>query len=284
VSGTEPEARRRSPFAEAAAAFRRRGARLVAAAALALVPASLVAGGALFVANRAAELRPLPASRADEAVDRARPDDAAQARQDLLREPAPPAASSRSAFVARTAAVVFAAFAFSIGILLAQGALVALALGDTSAHAVLGACFGELWKTAFFASAIVVAGLVCLVLPGILFAVGFSVAMPAVVFERLSAAAALSRSWRLSRHAWPELLALVVLPAAVVVAAEALIARAGLGQDPLARAAIQAAVVVVALPFPLVLSGFVYLRARSEADRVPLAEVRQYIRRISAPG
>jgi hypothetical protein len=284
VSGNEPDPRPPSPLAEAAAAFRRGGAKLVAAAALALVPASLVAGGALFVGNRAAELRPVPASRAGEAVARAPPDDAGQARQDLLREPARPNGSAPRSVAARAAAVVFATFAFTIGILVAQAAVVALALGEGTSRPVLGACFGEVWKTAFFAAAIVVAGLVCLVLPGILFAVGFSIAMPAVVFERLPAAAALSRSWRLSRRAWPELLAIVVFPAAVVVAVEAAVARTGFVHGPFAHAAIHAALVVVALPFPLALSGFVYLRARSEADHVPLAEVRQYIRRISAPG
>jgi hypothetical protein len=63
-----------------------------------------------------------------------------------------------------------------------------------------------------------------------------------------------------------------------------LLFRAVAVQGPIASAVLEAAIGAMVLPFPLLVSAVLYLHARSAADGAPLDELRQYMRRISAPG
>jgi hypothetical protein len=275
-------------LAEAAAAFHGRAGTIVAAAALALVPASLIAASVVDAARRhgQAELGTTPAEQRasrDRSLERMPP---AEGRRDALRDAGQSDAERARAVPSAifVASFFLAAFFVSLGVLLAQAAVLPLAFAERGGEIAIATCWGALWKTAVLASAMVALGLLFCVLPGIFFAVSFSLAMPAVVAERLGGFAALSRSARLVRRGWPELLATIFFPAgAVVVVYEAMRRLLGIhGLLPLA--ALQAIVTAIVLPFPLVLSHFVYLRVRSEVDGTPLAELRQYMRRISAPG
>src|SRR5205085_8889607 len=59
-----------------------------------------------------------------------------------------------------------------------------------------------LWTATLSTAATIVGTLFCLV-PGLLAAIGFSLAMPIVLLERRSGTDALRRSWRLMRIEWP---------------------------------------------------------------------------------
>src|SRR5207302_878860 len=105
-------------------------------------------------------------------------------------------------------------------------------------------------------------------------AVGFSLAIPAAMSERVAGRAALQRSWNLVRGQWAAAAGIWALTAVFTVAASA---ASGLVAPGPWRAVISSAVRLVTYPFPLVALVLLYQRARA-------AEVPQYMRRISAPG
>jgi hypothetical protein len=287
-------------LAEAGRAFLRRPLALFAAAALALVPAHLLASAIAYVsAQRAADTETAP-TRAENVVAQQRkvadrpaasasPDAMAAERRDLLRQAARPDPWSSPPRL-RFGFGLGQALAFAVlfaGLLLAEAALLPLAFGQAGASgawAAVGSRSRAIFAAVAAGAALVAVGVLCLLLPGLALAVAFLFAAPLALAEPLGGFRALQRSASLLRRVWPEEIALVLAAAGIDVAVHALLWRALPPRGPIAAALLDASIGAVLLPFPLLVSALLYLRARSAADGAPLEEIRQYMRRISAPG
>lgn len=276
---------------QALSLYRRRFVPLVLTAALALVPANALVGGA-WVLGLAAKTTQEAAPPADAAEPAASPAD----KLDPAKAPDAhkPEASVDDSFHLRAGlagplllSLLLASCVLLAASLLALAALVPLVLGaaesPAQAWSAVAARAGPLFRTLLLVVALTVAGACLCVLPGAVLAVGFAFAMPVVMVEGLRGRKALERAWVLMRAEWPALVAVLALYLMVAVlgslAAQALL---GPGLRQLAGAA---ALRVLLLPLALVWLVLLYLRARAAVDGVPEAGLRdQYIRRISAPG
>src|SRR4051812_45830949 len=107
---------------------------------------------------------------------------------------------------------------------------------------------------------------------------------PAVVCEPIGGFAALQRSVRLFGRVWPEVFALAMVAAGIDAGLQWIAFRLAPALGPVASALVDAAIGTLVLPVPLLITSVLYLHARSAADGVPVEELRQYMRRISAPG
>ena len=284
-------------MAEAFAAVRRSPLAIFAASALAIVPAHLLASGVDYVGSQGIEAAAPPtraeqvASRRAELSDRSGPvgPEASSAEQrDVLRRAAgsPPIHPFQLRFGWGVAQALAVGILFA-GLLLAQAAIVPLAFGKgdaASAWAAVGARFGSVSAAVGAAAVLVAIGILCLVVPGIVIAILFFFAAPAALSEPKGGFAALQRSARLFGRVWPELVALVFVTAGLDVGLHELAFRLLPDLQPIPAALADAFLSALVLPFPLLLSAILYLRARSAADGVPMEELRQYMRRISAPG
>ncbi|MFL5413235.1 MAG: hypothetical protein ACJ79D_17850 [Myxococcales bacterium] len=284
--------------ADAARAVRRNPFSVFAAAALALVPAHLVASAVEYVGAVQMDAEPAP-TRAQQAADRhgelqerapavVSPQADAAERRDVLRQ----AASSQPShpFRLRLARGVAPALALGIlfcGLVFAQALLAPLAFGASSAGGAcgtVGARFRPVCAAACAAGVLVAVGILCLVLPGIVVAILFLLAGPAVVCEPIGGFAALQRSVRLFGRVWPEVFALAMVAAGIDAGLQWIAFRLAPALGPVASALVDAAIGTLVLPVPLLITSVLYLHARSAADGVPVEELRQYMRRISAPG
>ena len=152
-----------------------------------------------------------------------------------------------------------------------------------------------LWTASLSTTATMVGALFCLV-PGIVAAIGFSLAMPIVLLEGRSGIDALRRSWRLMRVEWPRVLGLwlVVIGAmAMVMSVMAPIAFRFAG-DPAAmmdflsgwRGAVlqisQSAISMLLFPLPVIGTTLVYLHARREQENIPLEALQLQMRRAAS--
>ena len=141
--------------------------------------------------------------------------------------------------------------------------------GPARAWAVAGSRIRALIATGVPGALLVALGSLFLVVPGLVLAAGFSFAAPIVVLEGTSGRAALERSWRMLRGHWrPVLLmwALIVL-FSVLASFAAVLVPPGPGR-PLVTALVR----IVLYPLPLTGLVLAYRNAT------------QYMRRISAPG
>src|SRR5262245_14377990 len=266
----------------------RRGAILLTAA-LALVPAYFLAGGIVFVASHASARMDLstPAGSVAEKSRALPPDAAAEDRRDLLREASDPGSPQRPRMsLALAGGLVVASLVVMAGLLFAQAALLQIAAGASrpgAAWAAVAARFPALSATAAAALLLIGFGLLIFAVPGLFAAFAFSLAGAVAVAEDASGFRALQRSWQLVKRAWPEMIALVVGTAALVVLLTQGLGRLFGGRAVL-HALLDAAIAAAVLPLPVFTSAVVYLRERSGAQGEPLEEIRQYIRRSSEPG
>jgi len=283
-------------LAQAFAAVRRSPVAILAASALAIVPAHLLANAVDYVGTREVETETAPtrgeqlSSKRAELADRpvTAPEANAPEQRDALRQAArsPPPLPFRLRFGRGIAQALAVGILFA-GVLFAQAALVPLAFGrrrTAGAWAALGERFGSVCAAVGAGAVLVTVGILCLVVPGIVIAILFFFAAPAALCETIGGFAALQRSVRLFGRVWPELVALVFVTAGIDVGLHELVFRLLPEVRAVPAALIDAAVSAIVLPIPLILSAILYLRARSAADGVPIEELRQYMRRISAPG
>jgi hypothetical protein len=288
-------------FAETALAVRRSPLPVFAAAALALLPAHLVASAVDYVGAVRTDAEPAP-TRAEQAADRradleerqqrgpppASPEADAAERRDVLREAASSQPSHRFRLrLARGAAPALALGILFCGLVFAQAALASLAFGGSSAGAAwgaVGARFGPICAAACAGGVLVAVGILCLVLPGIVVAILFLLAGPAALCEPAGGFAALQRSVRLFGRVWPEIFALAMVAAGIDTGLHWIAFRLLPSLGPIESALVDAAIGTLVLPVPLLMASVLYLHARSAADGVPVEELRQYMRRISAPG
>jgi len=213
--------------------------------------------------------------------------DAAE-RRDVLRQ----AASSQPShpFRLRLGKGIAPALALGIlfcGVVFAQAVLTPFVLGASSAAAAWGAVgsrFGSVCAAACAAGGLVAVGILCLVLPGIVVAILFLLAGSAALCEARGGFAALQRSVRLFGRVWPEIFALAMVAAGIDTGLHWIAFRLAPSLGPIPSALVDAAIGTLVLPVPLLIASVLYLHARSAADGVPIEELRQYMRRISAPG
>jgi hypothetical protein len=272
---------------------------LVLTCALALVPASLLATGAVAFgvaslgSTGVAETQTTQAEQVQEKQRdlREKPPASVEDRDARTRQLGQEALERRSAFDVRTyfrnlipiayATAIVAAILLG-GLFLAHAALVPLVLelqagkrvGPGHAWAVVASRLGALLWTGVLAAALVALGAVFLFVPGVVLAAGFSLAAPIVVREHISGRAALERSWALLRCHWCEALVLWILILAFSVLASAAAARAPVGPW---RPIISTIVRMVLYPLPL--AGLVLLYCRSlntfAGSRLPDSSARE---------
>ena len=148
------------------------------------------------------------------------------------------------------------------GLFLAHTAAVPLVLelsrgkcvGPAHAWAAAGSCIGAVLLTASLSAALVVFGALFFVIPGFILAAGFSLAAPLVVVEGLRGRAALERSWRLLEGHWGQALWMWILIVAFSVLASGAARLLPPGPwRPIASALIRA------LFYPLPLTGLVLI-------------------------
>jgi hypothetical protein len=222
-------------LSQALSLYRRHFGALILTSALALLPANLLAAGAVVFG--------LASLHAGVVVEARTHTEQVQEKQRDLRESPPPTTEARDerarqlgreAFEGGTASdvqhplrrLVPIAYATAIvlalllvGLLLAHAAVVPLVLdltegratGPAQAWAVAGARMGPLLATALPAALLVALGAVFFVVPGLILAVGFSLSAPVVILEGVFGRAALERSWRLLRGHWGEAILIWVL-------------------------------------------------------------------------
>ena len=268
--------------------YRRHFGCLVFTCAVALLPANVLAAGAVvfgLAALNAGGLAPEPRTHSEQLLEKQRD----------LRESPPPTAEARDArarqigrealqgvagdrfdatilrqLVPIAYATAIAAGLLLAGLFLAHAALVPLVLeltqdrpaGAAHAWAAAGARIGPLLGTGLVAALLVALGTLLFVVPGLVLAAGFSLAPPLVVLEGLSGRAALEHSWRRLRGHWPATLGLWALIAVFSVLASALATLVPLGVwRPITAAVVQ----VVLYPLPLV--GLALLYREVSLDR-----------------
>lgn len=263
-------------LAEAFAIYRKRFGALVLTCALALIPANLLMAGTVLVG--VAGIGTASTAEVQEKTQdlQQRP---ADERKTQLRQLAHEAMDSGGAFTARNGlqlayAVLIVVAILLVGIALAHAAIVPLVLGTASgpagAWAAVATRLRELGSTVVLAVPIVaIASLFCVV-PGVIAAVGFGLAIPAAMSERLPGKAALERSWNLMRGHWGEALAIWALIAAFTIVAS--LASRSVPPGPW-RAVVSGVVRLVTYPFPLVALVLLYVNTSGES-RLPDSSAR----------
>jgi hypothetical protein len=279
-------------LAEALSLYRRHFFPLVLTCAVALVPANLLAAGAVAFGLSSLGVRgPGEArSHSDEAREqqldaREKPPPTPESRDlRLLRgETGQDAVATNASELMRSVlpwaySVAIIAALLLAGIFLAHAAAVPLVLelcegraaGAADAWAHVGSRLGAVAATGVLGAALVTAGALCFVLPGLLLAASFSLAPAIAMREGLSGRAALEQSWHALRGHWGSTLGMWAL--IIVFSVLASLAAAAVPAGP-ARPLVAALVRVLSYPLPLAGLVLVYRDARP-----------QYMRRISAPG
>ena len=249
---------------EAFSLYRRHFGALVATAAVAIAPASLIEGGSLHA------VLPRLQSRGQAPPEKPpRPQgDAARLQQFGVphAEPARPLDA-----VGAVLPVVYATF--SGVLLLAIGAWLALAALSTAvieerfapAHAWARALsrLGPLVSVIVLSALLIAGGCLFFLLPGAALAVGLAFSVPAVMHERLSGSAAMHRSWHLAKDSWPSMLALLFILVACSALASGL---ARLTTDGPLRAFVATAVRCISWPLPLAGLALAYKAAARGAE------------------
>ena len=278
-------------LAQALSLYRRHFLPLVLTCAVALVPANLLAAGAVALGLSSFDVGGLAEMRSHRHETQERPRDlresppqAPDLRVEQLRGAASESDATTSAgdFLRSLLPVAYAtaivAALLLAGLFLAHAAAVPLVLelcegraaGASHAWAHVSSRLPAVAATGLLGAVLVAVGALCLILPGILLAVSFSLAPAIAMREGVSGRTALEQSWQGLRGHWGPALGMWALIVAFSVLASLLAAAVPPG--PL-RPLLAALVRVVLYPLPLAGLVLLYREARP-----------QYMRRISAPG
>ena len=272
--------------------YRRHFGALVLTCALALLPANVLATGAVVFG-----IATLGGSGVIE--PRTHTGQVQEKQQDLREKPAPPAEQEsrvrqlgREAFEGGSAvdgrpllqtlapiayATVILAALLLTGLFLAHAAVVPLVCdllegrptGPARAWSVVAGRIAPLLATGVLGAVIVAFGALFFILPGLVLAAGFSLAPAIALLENASGHAALERSWRLLRGHWAAVLGMWGL----ILVFSAIAFGAGVLLPPGPWRPVASALVLIVL-YPLPLAGLVLV----------YRDAAQYMRRISAPG
>jgi hypothetical protein len=289
---------RRELLAELAAVVRGRCAAVMLTAALPLLPGYLVAGGVAHVVSARSETQLVEltgrgpfAQRLREFGERAPTGDvpsqsATDLRREMLRRDPQPSEElswlTLSFLAGWGAAFVF----FTIGLFLAQTALLPVVAGcsrPADAWAAVAARSRLLLGTTALAILLIVVGLAFFAVPGLILAVGFSFAGPVVLAEGSAGCGALERSWRLMRWAWRPQLVIVFVGALTTVGIRWALWRYWPVQSLPGRVAFSAMVCALTLPFAAAASAILYVHTRKRYDGTNSDELCRKIRQIAVP-
>ena len=129
--------------------------------------------------------------------------------------------------------------------------------------------FGSVILISILVGLAVAGGLILLVIPGLIFAVMFSVAIPALVVENLRGTEAMSRSWNLVKgHFW-HAVGVIILAAIIAAVVGGIIGAVGgaISDNWFVVWIFQAIAQIITAPFSAIVSVLLYLdlRARREA-------------------
>ncbi|TMA45967.1 MAG: hypothetical protein E6J82_00970 [Deltaproteobacteria bacterium] len=278
---------------EALAVYGRHFGTLVLTCAVALLPANLLAAGAVVFGLASlgsggfAEAQTHSEQIQQKQQDlRDKPPASTEARDERTRQLGREAFEGGAAVDARhifenllpiAYATAIVAGLLLAGLFLAHAAAVPLVLGFVErktagpghAWAVVASRLGALFGTGLLGAALVALGAVFFILPGVVLAAGFSLAPPLVILEGMSGRAALERSWRLLGGRWAHAFLFWALIVAFSVLGSA--AAALLPAGPWRPAA---STLIRVLLYPLPLTGLVLL----------YRDATQYMRRTSASG
>ena len=129
--------------------------------------------------------------------------------------------------------------------------------------------FGSVILISILVGLAVAGGLILLVIPGLIFAVMFSVAIPALVVENLRGTDAMSRSWNLVKGYFWHAVGVVIVAAIIGAVVGGIIGGIGgaLGDNWFLSWIFQAIAQIITAPFAAIVSVLLYLdlRARREA-------------------
>jgi hypothetical protein len=279
-------------LSQALSLYRRHFGALVLTCAVALLPASLLAVGAVMFG-----VASLGDGGLADAPSHTRQ---VQEKQHDLREKPPPAAEQETRarqlgrealeggpssdvlqilrrFASISYAIVIFATLLLTGLFLAHAAAVPLVLdlvegrptGPAHAWAVVGGRIGPLLATGLTGAFLVAIGALFFIIPGVVLAAGFSLAPPLAILENVSGRLALERSWRHLRGRWGQVLAmwaLILLFSALASGVAFLL--------PFGPWRLLASGLVRIVLYPLPIAGLVLI----------YRDAAQYMRRISAPG
>jgi hypothetical protein len=276
-------------LARAFAIYRRNFAAVLATAAIALLPADLLASGAVRLGTVAlggsAEPRgsePKVEHLRQTPPGEPRADAAKQLSKDAIEPPPPAFDKLRPVFMLIYAGLIVTVVLIA-GIALAHAALSTLVLDldasrPTSPHkawAAIAHRLGPLASTCILGLGSIAIGTVFCLLPGVALAVAFSLAAPVTMVEGVGGRAALERSWRLMKGHWPVVSGLFVL----LVAFGALgVWVSSLTHGSLAVKQITSALVrLITFPLPLIALVLLYAKAVNTSAEAPLPD-------SSAPG
>jgi hypothetical protein len=219
-------------------------------------------------------------------------DSAADTRRDVLRATAAPRPEDSTRFtltwlpftLTSLSGATVAIGILIIGLFIAQAALLPVVAGcsrPSEAWAIVARRFRPLLHTTLLAVILITVGLACFALPGVVLALGFSVAAPVVLTEGIGGPGALQRSWDLMRRAWRPQLGIILLGSAAVIAIRWVVARYLPVHGLASRVLLNALVSTLVLPFPIAASAMLYLAARRALDGADTEEVCQSIRMLS---
>jgi hypothetical protein len=270
-------------LSRALALYRRHFGALVLTCAVALLPANLLATGAVVFGLAAlgsggmAEARTHSQQIQEQQQSRResppqRPEDQDLRARQLGREAFEGGSASDRLAVLRdflpiAYATLIVAGVLLAGLFLAHGAAAALVLeledgrraGPGSAWAAAAPRMGALFGTGLLGAALVALGALFFVLPGLILAAGFSLAAPLVVREGVAGRAALESSWRLVSGHWGPVILMWVLIVAFSLIASGLSALLPPGPWRLLASAL---IRVVLYPLPIAGLILVYRDAR----------------------
>jgi hypothetical protein len=263
---------------EALALYGRNFWALVLTCAIAVLPATLLAAGAVRfgVAALSRDEVAEPLSHSEQIQEKQRellekPPADEEVRTERVRQLGREALEGRAAFDGHhildnvgPIAVETAAFVLFLlaGLFLAHAAAVPLVLelchgrsaGPAHAWAAAGSRIGAVLLTALSSSLLVALGALFFVIPGFVLAVGFSLAPPLVVLEGLRGRAALERSWRLLEGNWGQ-----ALWAWILIVAFSAMASAGALLLPPGPWRPVVSALICALLYPLPLTGLILI-------------------------
>jgi hypothetical protein len=183
---------------------------------------------------------------------------------------------------ARTAGAAFLVFIVGIVIAVVISAVLQAAIMRGAALGSIGdpvdvdasykwgfARFGSVILISILVGLAVLGGLILLIIPGLIFAVMFSVSIPALVVENRRGTDAMSRSWNLVKGQFWHAVGVIVVAGIIAAVVSGIIGAIGgaLGDNWFLSWIFQAIAQIITAPFSAIVSVLLYLdlRARKEA-------------------
>lgn len=197
---------------------------------------------------------------------------------------------------ARTAGAAFLVFIVGIVIAVVISAVLQAAIMRGAALGSIGdpvdidasykwgfARFGSVILISILVGLAVLGGLILLIIPGLIFAVMFSVAIPALVVENLRGTDAMSRSWNLVKGYFWHAVGVIILAAIIGAVVAGIIGAIGgaLGDNWFVSWIFQAIAQVITAPFSAIVAVLLYLDLRARRESLTADALRTELNRTT---